>query len=167
LGEVWTQDVAHCYESVLRRASTEKPRTVKANVLQLSAFRAAVVHHLKPFWTQPDKVPIPIYRALAAQTLQINNLARLADLQRLRATDIKRTELKGIPALEISWRTSKTDVTYKGFTSHIIQVKGDLCPYTIISNYMDRMGFDYGDGPVTDISYLFCRSQYYMENSQR
>ena len=58
LGEVWTQDVAHCYESLLRRASTEKPRTVKANVLQLSAFRAAVVHHLKPFWTQPDKVRI-------------------------------------------------------------------------------------------------------------
>ena len=48
-----------------------------------------------------------------AQVVQINCLARLEDLRKLRATDLCRIVLDGVPAIQVQFRTMKNDPTYR------------------------------------------------------
>lgn len=86
-------------------------------------------------------------------------LARLGDLLKLRACDIEECLLNGSPALQIRFRTSKTDPSFKGNLSYLVKVDNPLCSYTILRNYFLAYGFRFGSSEITDSSYLFCRSQ--------
>ena len=52
-------------------------------------------------------------RAITTQCLQVNNLARVADLLKLLATDVTRVVLEGVSALCIQFRTAKNDPQYR------------------------------------------------------
>ena len=91
--------------------------------------------------------------------MQFSLLARLSDLLKLRACDVSECVLDGRPALCVRFRTSKTDPSFKGAHSYLVEVKGDLCSYTILKAYFTAYGFKFGSSDITDESYLFCRSQ--------
>ena len=102
-----------CYEACLRRASCEKRRTQKANLLELAALEAALRRYVVPFLHNPEEIHLPTLRGLVTQVMQINNLSRLADLSKLRACDVSRVRLRGVPALCIQYRSMKNDQSYR------------------------------------------------------
>ena len=107
------QDIQLCYEACLRRASCEKRRTQKANLLELAALEAALRRYVVPFLHNPEEIHLPTLRGLVTQVMQINNLSRLADLSKLRACDVSRVRLRGVPALCIQYRSMKNDQSYR------------------------------------------------------
>lgn len=59
------------------------------------------------------QMDIRMLRGITTQCLQVNNLARVADLLKLLATDVTRVILEGVPALCIQFRTAKNDPQYR------------------------------------------------------
>lgn len=57
---LWSKEVILCYDAVLRRASCEKKRVRKGNVLELEALEKAVEVHILPFLACPEKVHLTI-----------------------------------------------------------------------------------------------------------
>ena len=100
-----------------------------------------------------------MFRTASLQSLQFSLLARVSDCQKLRACDVSEVVLDGSPALAVTFRTSKSDVRFKGATSYIVKVGGPFCAYTVLKTYMDIFGFKMASTEIKDTSYLLCRSQ--------
>ena len=97
---------------------------------------------------------------MAAQCCQFSMFARVSDLLRIKACDVSEIILDSTPALEFTFRTSKTDPRRNGAISYLVDSGGAINPYAIMRQYFLMFGFVFGSDPnITDTSFLFARSQ--------
>jgi len=160
LPDLWTLSVDRAFEAAYRRAAAEKPPTKKAAILDLWVLPTAIETFISPFSDNYDKIPIPDYRALMFQLLQVHLCARGGDLRKLRACDFAVTTLglTRVPVIAVTFRTAKNDVRYEGRTSYLVFSGSVHCPYTLLVQYFNRLRIYSADTGVIDRSYVFCRT---------
>lgn len=105
----WNSSVSRAYEGLTRRAASEKPAVRKAPMLPLKVLQAALEKFILPYQGNLDMIPLQTYRCLLLQFMQVKLLARVSDLQKLRACDFEATMLGNTPVIAVKFRTAKND----------------------------------------------------------
>ena len=108
----WVEAVARAYEALLKRTACEKPAVRKAPMLPLDVLQKAIEHFIIAHQDNLEYVKLPEFRCLILQLLQVKLLARVSDLQKLRAVNFTRTMLGSTRVMAIKFRTAKNDPRY-------------------------------------------------------
>lgn len=158
--ENWSLTTDRVVQGIIRILAPTRQRRAKVEQLPgeiIAKMLKWVVPNTPKNTSELDNISGKNFRTVVLLIIQYYALARLADVRKLRAGDLRLVKLEGYPAVEILFRTMKNDPTGNGSVAHIIEEPGQLCPYKAIKLYYARCAYYFNDGHIDDLNFLLPR----------